>query len=329
MLPKLNKLLVIFFLPGLLLCTFFCSAQQSGESIVGYRPKIAEVSLESLVDYKTTAVSETGSTHTTEIENDKLLKIKLAVPLKLKGRTKMGLQLKYYQQRFQFDDDQFNQQDELFNYLSNQTFINTGARFIYKRNHSDTECISFIAGAELHNDEFRFNANSALYYLNGTYVKDLSASRKIGFGVFAGNSLGRFSILPLFIYENQFAKKWTLELVLPKSASLRYRLDNKTFISGNVSAKGWRYNLSNTIPDSERAFTLRRRDVQFTLSYEREIHDWLWLGVETGYNKNLQYVLTNPGERSRDALNTLTSKDATFLKFSIFIVPPKKLWNKM
>ena len=151
----------------------------------------------------------------------------------------------------------------------------------------------------------------------------------MGFGLFAGNSLGRLSILPLFVYENQFARKWSLEMVLPKSATLRYRLNNKTFISGKVAFKGWRYNLSNIIPDSDQAFTLRRRDLQFTLAYEREIHDWLWLGVETGYNKNLRYVLTTPGERARDAVNTLSSKDATFLKFSIFIVPPKKLWNKM
>lgn len=285
--------------------------------------------MESLVDYKTTAVSETGNRESTVADIDNLFKIKLAVPLKLKGRTKMGLQLKYYQQRFQFDDDNYGNRNELFTYLSNQTFINTGARFIYKRDQSDTECISFIGGLELHNDEFVLNSNSAIYYMSGTYVKDLSSRKKLGYGLYVGNSLDRFSILPLFIYENRFAKRWTLDMVLPKSVILRHRMNNKTFISAKAEFKGWRYNLSNALQDVDRDFTLRRRDIQFTLAYEREIHDWLWLGVETGYNKNLQYVLTNPGEGARNAINRLSSKDATFLKFSIFLVPPKKLWNKM
>lgn len=324
----MNKLLVITFLSGALLCSHLCCGQDSGTT-VDYRPKIAEISIESLVDYKTTAVSETGSTQSTVTDMDNLFKLKLAVPLKLKGRSKMGLQLKYYQQRFEFEDENYRNTNDLFAYLSNQTFINTGARFIYKRNHSDTECISFVAGAELHSDEFVLKANSAIYYANATYIKDLSSRKKLGYGLYVGNSLGRFSILPLFIYENRFARKWTLDMVLPKSISLRHSLNNKTFVSAKAEFKGWRYNLSNTIPDIDRDFTLRRRDLQFSLAYEREIHDWLWLGVETGYNKNLQYVLTNPGEGARNAVNRLSTKDATFLKFSIFVVPPKKLWNKM
>lgn len=325
----MNKLLTFIFLPGFVMCSLCCKARQGSDKSVGYRPKIAEISVESLVDYQATSSSETGNSLTTKIEDDKLYKIKLAVPLKLKGKSKMGLQLKYYRQRFNFDDDASVHQDELFNYLSNQTFVNTGARFIYKRNKSESECISFLAGAELRSDQLQWNANSALYYINGTYVKDLSPTKKIGFGAHAASSLGNFGLYPLFIYETALSKRLTTELILPKSATLRYRVNDKTFISAKASFRGWRYNLSNTIPDSDQAFTLRRSDAQFTLSYEKEIHDWLWLGIETGYNKNLRYVMTNPGARSRDAINTLRSKDATYLSFSIFVVPPRKLWNKM
>ncbi|MGB3467472.1 MAG: DUF6268 family outer membrane beta-barrel protein [Cyclobacteriaceae bacterium] len=325
----MNKLLTFIFLPGFVLCSFCCSARQKSAQSVGYRPKLAEISVESLVDYQTTSVSETGNSLTTKIDDDKLYKIKLAVPIKLKGKTKMGLQLKYYRQRFNFDDDTNLGQNELFDYLSDQTFVNTGARFIYRRKKSETENISFLAGAEMRSDDHSWNSNSALYYANATYIKNLSATKKIGFGAYAANSLGAYSFYPLFIYESALSKRITMELVLPKSATFRYRVNDRTFLSAKASFRGWRYNLSHTIPDSDRAFTLRRSDAQFTLAYEREIHDWLWMGVETGYNKNLRYVMTNPGDRSRDAINTLSSKDATYLKFSIFVVPPRKLWSKI
>lgn len=321
------------------ICPLLCRAQQrkntptfkqlSNLKSTGYRPKIAEFTLESLVDYKTTSTSETNGNHSTSVESDRLMKLKLAVPLKLKGKTKMGLQFKYYKQQFELDDENLATDADLFNYLNAETFVNTGLRYILKRDLSPTQCLTIVAGAELRSDHTRWSNNSALYFANGSYIKKLSARKSMGFGLHLAQSLGVFSIYPLFIYENKLSDRWTMDLLLPKSATFRYRVNDKTFISGVASLRGWRYNLTNSIPGTDQEFTLRRSDAQFTILYEREIHDWLWFGFETGYNRNLNYVLTNPGDRSRDALTRLSAKDATFLKFSLFIVPPKKLWNKM
>ncbi|MEL7145301.1 MAG: DUF6268 family outer membrane beta-barrel protein [Bacteroidota bacterium] len=303
--------------------------QLSNLKSTGYRPKIAEFTLESLVDYKTTATSLSNIEQSTSVENDRLFKMKLAVPIKLKGKTKMGLQLKYYNQRFNLDEDNLSNDADLFHYLNSESFVNTGLRFIYKRDLSETQCLTLVAGSELRSDHLRWSNNSSLYFISGSYIKEVNSRKKIGVGLYAAQSLGVFSVYPLFIYEKRLSDRWTMDLLLPKSATFRYKVNEKTFVSAVAALRGWRYNLTNAVPTSGQEFTLRRSDAQFTLMYEREIHDWLWFGLETGYNRNLNYVLTNPGERSRDALTRLSAKDATFLKFSLFIVPPKKLWNKM
>jgi len=304
--------------------TFTCLGQQSD----GYRPKIAEISVENLVDYRTTSTSEILGRENAEFENDRLLKLKIGAPIKLKGRTKFALQFKYYRQRFDLDENNYNpgvSETGLFERLDNSTFINTGLRFLITHQLSTNRKLTIVGGSEIRSDQINLQSNSMLHFLSGNYTKQLSATKKIGFGLYVARSLQVNSIYPLFIYQTKVSKNITLDLLLPKSASLRYRLNSKSYLIAKSAISGFRYNLHKDNDD----FTLRRSDVRFTITYEREIHDWLWFGIEGGYNKNLRYVLTNPGERSRNSFAQLSANDATFLKFSLFIVPPKKLFKKL
>ncbi len=314
-----KSILFFFFIIG----QYVCRAQND----VGYRPKIAEFSIENLIDYKTTSSSEILGMENAEIENDLVLKLKLGAPIKLKGRTKLALQFKYYRQHFDINDTNYeigNKSISLFNRLDNSTFLNAGLRFLYTYDLTKIHKLTFVAGSEIKSDQLKINNQSTLYFLSGNYTKQLSNSKKIGFGIYLARSLAVNSIYPLFIYESKISNNLTLDLLLPKSASLRYKLNEKSYLIAKASINGFRYNLSKDNVN----FTLRKSDVRFTLTYEREIHDWLWFGLEAGYNKNLRYVLTHSGERSRNAFANLASNDATFLKFSFFIVPPKKFFNK-
>ena len=102
----------------------------------------------------------------------------------------------------------------------------------------------------------------------------------------------------------------------------------KTYLIGSTELVGWDYNLTRPLPNLDQNFTLNKLDLEFRLKLEREIHDWLWCGVDLGFNKNLRYFLTNPGERYRDALANIYADNTSFLKLSVFLVPPRKLFRK-
>ena len=103
---------------------------------------------------------------------------------------------------------------------------------------------------------------------------------------------------------------------------MRYKLSPKSFIIGSLEVKGWRYNITELEDVGLGDFTIRKTDLQMIVSYEREIYDFLWFGLDVGYNRNFNYFLTEPGGGRNDAVVDLISRDAKFLKFSIFLVPP-------
>ena len=88
-----------------LACLFKVKAQSDN-----YRTKIAEFSYRVLGDYQTISSSETFGDATSEIEHESLLKIKLGIPLIIKDDKLFGLQLKYYQHYFNFDDEDFEEE---------------------------------------------------------------------------------------------------------------------------------------------------------------------------------------------------------------------------
>lgn len=303
-----------------------------GTSIVcgqsNYRPKIAELGIERLTDYRTKAVGEGSKNASTEVERDLLMKAKIAIPIIIRKDKAFGLQLKHYQHRFLFDHEDDTGSQELFDYLGNSRFYSTGIRAFYQQNISDFGSLRFIGGIEINSDQFVLNRNSGKYFISASYQVKKSSTEKVGYGFVASHSLGRFAALPIFSYENHFSPRWVLSLVLPKSASIRYILDKRTYLTSKVEFKGWRYNLTEALPFENNDLTLRKTDIQLNLAFEREIHDWLWFGLEAGYNKNLQYFLVEPGGAQKDAIVNFSPRDAGYLKASIFVVPPRKLFGR-
>ncbi len=293
-----------------------------------YRPKIAEFGFEKLTDYNTAALTSRDERATTEVENDFLFKAKLAVPIVIKKDRAFGLQLKYNRHQFLFDQDDYQGNSELFTHLENERFYAAGIRAFYKQNINWYSSIRFFGGIELNNDEFTFHNDAAKYFGSVSYAIQRSSTESIGFGVIASQSLGRFTALPVFTYENHFSPRWIVDITLPKSAALRYVINKRTYLSGKTEFKSWRYNVTDALQNQDQNLTLSKTDLQFNIALEREIHDWLWFGLEAGYNKNLQYFLVEPGGRARDAIVELTPRDAGYFKASIFLVPPRKLFGR-
>lgn len=292
-----------------------------------YRPKLAEFGIETLRDYNVKSNSERLGSDSNEIDEDRLIKAKLGIPILIKKDRIFGLQFKYYQHRFEFDQEDQLTNGDLFQHLDRRNFTSAGIRFFYQQDVRTNQQFRIVGGSELKSDEFQLNDNTTKHFISGTYSWKPSSTTEIGTGLIINRVMGVTAVYPLFLLNKDLSSDWTLNLTLPKSAAMRYNLNDRNFLIATTELRGWRYNLTEAVPSYQRNLMLRRVDLQFSLSWEHEIHDWLWFGVDVGYNKNLQYFVANPGDRSRDALIDLRSQDAAYTKISLFIVPPRKFFK--
>ncbi|MFK7908495.1 MAG: hypothetical protein AB8B69_25410, partial [Chitinophagales bacterium] len=95
---------------------------------------------------------------------------------------------------------------------------------------------------------------------------------------------------------------------------------------GTVKLDGASYRLSfNNGPLSEHEMVeLRRTELKYFVTYEREIHDFLWMGISAGYRSSLDFNISKNRFRDGNILMDSKAQTAPFLNFSVFLVPPKK-----
>lgn len=308
-------------------CTAFLIVLITSKALAqsSYRPKVAEFSYRTLYDYRAQSTSPELGESSSEIESDQQIRLRLGIPLVLKDSKLMALQLKYDVQNFALDDDGVN--DELFTSIEDRTFRSIGARFLYKYDLSKRKSLTFLGGAEIQSDELRWNVNTMRVFASGNYNVNVNDRTKIGAGLVLGYALKTPQIFPIFTLEHQLNSKWTMELTLPKSVAFRYRASDKFFITAKTEVKGWRYAMHNFGLSDSDVLVLRRADLNVGIAFEREIHDWLWAGLDIGLTQNLRYYLAEPGDRRRDALVELNANAATYVNFSLFIVPPRKFFK--
>lgn len=293
-----------------------------------YRPKIAEISFHNLYGYNTSSVSHEYGDANSEVERDKRFKVKLGVPIVMKQGKLIGLQLKYERQNFLFDFDTTPANYELYNHLENRFFTSLGARFLYKRSFDTNKEVTFLGGAELKSDNLEVNLNTTKFFASFFYRVNLDQNTKIGGGLVLGYTLRIPQVYPILNIEHKINPKLTLDASLPKSVSLRLKASDKMYVTAITELKGWRYAIHSSDLSPEQPLMLRKSDLQVGLSFERELHDWLWMGLDFGISENINYYLAETGTRRRDALINSDLNTTPFIKFGLFLVPPKKFYNR-
>jgi hypothetical protein len=146
-------------------------------------------------------------------------------------------------------------------------------------------------------------------------------------GVSLGYNFGKKSIVPIFSYNRTFNRRWGIESVLPSSAKLRYNtLNKKSYFYFTTEFKGANYSLN--LSDSQNSLIyLDTSELRLMLIWEREIHDWLWFGIESGYRKNISFDLADSPDIGSDIIIDTSLNDAFVFNLSIFIVPPRRFFE--
>ncbi|MCG8391377.1 MAG: hypothetical protein MJA30_37845 [Cytophagales bacterium] len=297
---------------------------------VPYRPKLVEFSFQSLNDHRLTPSQSPGA-FSGDASNEKRsaqLTFKAIAPVLLRDSLKIGVQLKFDQQQFLFNGHNRSGQPGIGNYLGEQDFRSLSARLLVQKKLNNGANLNIVSGVEFNDNNFSFHSNTRRLFVTGIYQQKISKRRTVGGGLLVShNDLG-LRVFPIITLEEVLSPKWTLNLTLPKEVATRYRVNASSYLIAKAALDGWRYNLSERFTDYEaNSLNISRLDLRYSLAYERGLNDWLWVGIEAGWNQNLRYFLAESGQNYRNAMTRFDQASAPFVQLSLFLVPPSKFYK--
>ena len=146
-----------------------------------------------------------------------------------------------------------------------------------------------------------------------------------GLGVSVKHAYGRFSVYPVLLYFRSFNEEWGLEAAIPSKVRLRYRPNVRTNIYVGARLEGTRNALVIDSPLSDGGvLALERADLRYGIRLERELHDWLWIGVAGGLRQPISLRVADNFTAGFPRVFDADSRASLYGSAGIFIVPPRK-----
>lgn len=298
-------------------------------SVIGLpRTKGIEIRRELVKDYSIKSESNEGFGNSQgEVRRNRRWELKLKAPVVLKEGFKMAVGIKYFVEEFNFEDLQ-NPEYPFYQNLEDRSLKSFRAEvFMIKPTRTNKYFILRMSGglngdyssSSFANENFlRFSASPLFGWKKSNYL-----SYAVGFAY--SYNFGRQAIYPLFSYMRSFNNQWGIESILPVNLKLRYStLNQKNYFYLKSELNGANYGIRMNSNENELVY-LNKSELRFLLTWEREIHDWLWFGIDAGVRYNIDFDLTNTPRRRQDIVVSNSLNDALVLGFSIFVVPPRKM----
>ena len=109
-------------------------------------------------------------------------------------------------------------------------------------------------------------------------------------------------------------------------ARLRYgTLNQENYFYLKTELNGANYNIA--LAENGSLLFLNKAEIRYSISYEREIHDWLWFSLEAGVRSNFNFDLSDTPRRNVEPVIKNTFNEALIFNFGIFVVPPRKFFK--
>jgi hypothetical protein len=263
-----------------------------------------------------------------EVQSNSRTEIKIRLPVMLKPGFKMAVGFKYFQEDYEFDDLDENS-FPFYRSLDDKPLRSVGGTVYIVKPFLGNKFFLARVGVTLNGDYTRDDEFATSEFLRFSvapmigWKKDPYTSFAIGLSL--GRDFGRYSVFPVFSYNQSFSRKWGFESFLPVKAKLRFTPNEKNLFYLKAEGKGANYNIRLDDPnlEADRLYILQKLEIRYLLAYEREIHDWLWFGVEAGLRSNFRFNL-NDSPRNNSTIIENDFNDALLLKAGIFVVPPRK-----
>lgn len=263
-----------------------------------------------------------------DVEYNKRWQFKLRFPLILKSGFKLAMGLEYFREEYHFEGYPENDYP-FYKSLENKPLRSVGTTFYLVKPWLGKRYFMMRLGAKFNGDEGLGNLvdsdklKVSLAPLIGWKINPYT-SYAIGFAY--SYDFGRQSIYPVISYNHTFSNRLGLESILPLEAKLRYTLSEKNLFYATTEFNGANYNIQLDDPSfpEDQDYFLRKSEIRLQLTYEREIHDWLWFSVEAGLRSNIAFKLTESPKRDANTVIDNEFNSAFLMNASIFVVPPRK-----
>ncbi len=293
------------------------------------RPKFLEINHELFNRFATFSSSEVLGNSSALVNKNLIRKAKIRFPILMLSNLNIFGGLGYASENFSFKEIRDNNYP-LYQRLENNSLKRIAANVIVKKDLDRNRFRFYYFNTSLNSDRPQFNNLLNQLKLSVTVVlgKDLNPYKQIGYGLSFGYDLGQPTVFPLFVFKNDFSLHWGLELLLPKKISLRYSPNESMHFSLFNEVVGGSYHLQDEPIAGFDNVEFRRSALRAGALIDREVHDWLWLGLKGGYNHPIQIFISEPGKRRRDSIVDVDANASVFFQLSVFMVPPRKTYEK-
>jgi hypothetical protein len=153
-------------------------------------------------------------------------------------------------------------------------------------------------------------------------------TREYGLGMYIRKGQGKMTTYPVFLYNQTFSSRWGIEALLPSYFRVRRNLGPKSALVAQVKATGTAFNMEFAGTAGDENLSVRRSEAILGVSFQQEIIDPLWISLELGIRKPLGLSVFD-AQAPRDILARTPLAASTYFNASIYIVPPKKLMQKL
>ncbi|RNI30047.1 hypothetical protein EFA69_11055 [Rufibacter immobilis] len=235
----------------------------------------------------------------------------------------------YFLEEFNYKEPE-TQQYPLYQRLEDKNLRSLDGQIIMLRPINQKNYLVFRVKGELNGDYGKYSDISLTRYLRTSmeaiYGWKKSPYLSYGIGVQLGYAFGRQTIYPALLYNRTFNDKWGVEAIFPANVTVRRNFSEKSLLYMGYKIDGATYNINiNTPPfDQYETVELRKSEIKGRVRWDREIYDFLWFGLETGYRYNHRFNVYDGRKRDANPLIENHIKDAVFFNVELFLVPPRR-----
>jgi hypothetical protein len=291
------------------------------------RSKGLVIKNEVVKDYKINSVSSDGNGSAEgEVSKNRRWEFTIRAPILNKDQFKIAVGFNYFVEEYRFENSQ-NLSFPLYTDLEDRSLKSLKSTLYFvKPTRTNRYYLMRISGSL--NGDFRRSFENNEKYLRFS-ISPLIGWKKneylsYAFGFAYSYSFGRRTIYPLIAYNKSFSAQFGIESILPLSIKLRYNTKNqKNYFYQKTELNGANYNLQLDATNNAQVY-LEKAEIRFFVTWEREIHDWLWFGIDAGVRENISYDITDSPNLNAKLLTENTLNTAFIYNISLFVVPPRK-----
>lgn len=261
-----------------------------------------------------------------EVKLNRRWDFRLRVPLVRKPGIKIALGLRYFQEEYRFDD---LSDYPFYRGLEDKSLKSMGAQLYVAKPFKGNKYMILRISAGL-NGDYHIDDLPTIDFLKFSiaplYGWKANPYTAFAVGIAYSNDFGRQGVYPVFSYIQTFDNHWGLEALLPSKVRLRYSFNDKTnlYAVSELNGNSYTIRLDEPALSGNETLNLRKSELRYLLSFEREIHDWLWFGMEAGVRSNISFNLNDGPKRGANQILDNRFNDAFLFNLSIFMVPPRR-----